>query len=261
MLGRQVVDDLGRVSQIADEHHARVCQRGVDDLAPARRVASASSKRRADAARPRPAPSVIEERPSLGVVLGLRDQVQRRERRIDRGVGHDRQLARSRETVDAHDAGDLPLGLGDVRVAGSHDAVDRGHGRRPERQAPIACAPPDFTTTVAPAFRAAYRTGAGIDPSGCGGVHSTICSHAGDHRGHDGHADGRGIDGPSTGDVAADARRADGRPRRSAPRRVRPTTRRGVGGGGGRAAGRSARRAPRGGLRASRPRLARTRRP
>ena len=45
----------------------------------------------------------------------------------------------------------------------------------PNVSAPIACAPPDFTTSVAPAFRAAYRTAAGIEPSGCGGVHSTIC--------------------------------------------------------------------------------------
>ena len=46
----------------------------------------------------------------------------------------------------------------------------------PKVNAPTACAPPDFTTIVAPAFRAAYRTGAGIDPSGCGGVQSTIRS-------------------------------------------------------------------------------------
>ena len=40
--------------------------------------------------------------------------------------------------------------------------------------APTACAPPVLATWVAPAFRAAYSTGAGIDASACGGVQSTI---------------------------------------------------------------------------------------
>ena len=122
-----------------------------------------------------PASVVMRNVRASGSCSAWRDQIQCRKRRIDRGVGDDRQLARSRQPVDPHRAGDLPLGLGDEGVAGSHDPVDRWHGRRPEGQAlRSACAPPDFTTVVAPAFRAAYRTADGIVPSACGGVQSTI---------------------------------------------------------------------------------------
>ncbi len=46
----------------------------------------------------------------------------------------------------------------------------------PNARAATAWAPPDFTTSVAPACFAAYNTAAGIEPSGCGGVQSTIRS-------------------------------------------------------------------------------------
>jgi hypothetical protein len=45
----------------------------------------------------------------------------------------------------------------------------------PNVSAAIACAPPAFTTVVAPARFAAYKTSGWIDPSERGGVHTTIC--------------------------------------------------------------------------------------
>ncbi len=133
MLGREVVDDLGGVRQIADEHHRARARAPRRRSRAGRRAASASS----NAAPTRSitsASAVIEERPRLRIVLGLRDQVERGEPRVDGGVGHDREFARPGQPVDPHDAGDLPLGLGDVRVARSHDPIDRRDGRRPERQ-------------------------------------------------------------------------------------------------------------------------------
>ena len=144
-------------------------------------------------------------------MLGLGDQVERGRARVDRRVGHDRELARARQAVDARRC---------PRPAASPRSRTRCRGRRsgrPRARSPSrtpaprsACAPPVFTTSVAPAFRAAYRTAGGIEPSGCGGVHSTICAHAGDDRGHDRHADRRRVHRAAAGDVAADAReRAD----------------------------------------------------
>ena len=62
------------------------------------------------------------------VVLGLREQVGGDPVRVDHRLGDDHDLGGARDHVDADPAEHLPLGLGDVGVAGADDLVDRGDG-------------------------------------------------------------------------------------------------------------------------------------
>ena len=66
-------------------------------------------------------------------VLGLAQEVAGHHDGIGRIVGDDEDLGRTCEQVDADRAEDLPLGLGDVLVAGPDDHVHRAQRRRPVR--------------------------------------------------------------------------------------------------------------------------------
>ena len=63
------------------------------------------------------------------VVLGLGQQIDRHAARIVGRVGEHHHLRRAGDAVDADAAEHLPLGLGDIGVAGADDAIDRGDGR------------------------------------------------------------------------------------------------------------------------------------
>ena len=63
------------------------------------------------------------------VVLGLGQQVDGDVARIVRGIGQHDDLGRAGDGVDADPAEHLPLGLGDIGVAGADDAIDRRDGR------------------------------------------------------------------------------------------------------------------------------------
>ena len=59
------------------------------------------------------------------VVLGLRQKVGGDPLRIVAGVGHHQHLRRPGDHVDADGAEHLPLGRGDIGVAGTDDLADR----------------------------------------------------------------------------------------------------------------------------------------
>ena len=155
--------------------------------------------------RRRPASVVMRNVRASRIVLGLRDQVQRCERRIDGGVRHDRELARSREPVDPDDAGDLSLGLGDVGVARPHDPIDRRDRRRPERQAPRPPGrrPTSRRSSRRPSGRVQHRRRDRAVGLRRRAEHDPL--DARDHRRDDRHADRRGVDGPASRHVATDA--------------------------------------------------------
>ena len=66
-------------------------------------------------------------------MLGLAEQVGRAHFGIRRVVGDDQRLGRSRQQIDADAAEQLPLRLGDERVAGADQHVDGRDARRAER--------------------------------------------------------------------------------------------------------------------------------
>ena len=78
------------------------------------------------------AADVEQRRHGSGAVLGLGEQVGRQPVDATVPVGHDQYLARSGESVDAHLAHHLPLGLGHVGVARPHDHVAARHDGRAE---------------------------------------------------------------------------------------------------------------------------------
>ena len=121
MLGREVVHDVGGLVEVAHDHRARVPERRVDDV-PAAGLLQSGLERGAHAL-DQVRRCRDEERPRLGVVLGLRDQVERRHVCVDVVVGHDRELARPGEAVDPDEARDLSLGLGHIGVARTDDPV------------------------------------------------------------------------------------------------------------------------------------------
>ena len=187
-----------------------------------------------------------EVRAGVRVVLGLRDQVERGHARVDVAVGDDRELGRPGEAVDPDEPGDLPLGLGDVDVAGPDDAVDRAGSTRCRRPWPR---PPgrrrSWRRAWRPPFRPRTARAAGIEPSVCGGVHTHDLLDAGDHRGHDGHRDGRGVARPGRRARSSRSVRS-GRtisPKRT-PSRSSHHSRGSLALARGRAAARSGRRAP-----------------
>ena len=67
-------------------------------------------------------------------MLGLREQVERRQARVGAGGGDHEQVGRPGEAVDPDAAGDLALGLLHVEVAGPDDHVDGRDRLRAERQ-------------------------------------------------------------------------------------------------------------------------------
>ena len=66
-------------------------------------------------------------------MLGLAEQVGRDALGVGGVVGDHRDLGRAGEQVDADRAEELALGLGDVRVAGPDEHVDRLGAAQPER--------------------------------------------------------------------------------------------------------------------------------
>ncbi len=70
---------------------------------------------------------------SARTVFGLGQEIDRDPRRIDGVVRDDRDLGGARDPVDADDAEHLSFGLGDERVAGPDDDVDRPQGTGAER--------------------------------------------------------------------------------------------------------------------------------
>ncbi len=66
-----------------------------------------------------------EDRRRGRAVLGLAEQVGGAHLAVDRVVGDDQGLGRAGEQVDADAAEQLPLGLGDIGVAGADDHIDR----------------------------------------------------------------------------------------------------------------------------------------
>ena len=104
-------------------------------------------------------------------MLGLREQIDGDPRGIDGVVGDDRDLRRAREPVDADGPEDLTLRLGDVRVPGTDDHVDRPHAPAPNAIAAIAWAPPIAYTSSTSAIAAAARIASSTRPSAPGGEH------------------------------------------------------------------------------------------
>ena len=144
---------------------------------------------------------------AVGAVLGLHDDVDGGEGRRHGGVGDDDDLRRpgeGRRHADAALAGDLPLGHGDVDVAGPDDDVDGG-----DRLGAVG----EGGDGLGAADRV-HGVGAG---DGGGGEHDvghacrrdraartpTTRGDAGDLGRDDGHQHGRRVDGPAAGDVAA----------------------------------------------------------
>ena len=70
------------------------------------------------------------------VVLGLGQQIDRDVARIVRRIGEHDDLGRAGDGIDADAAEHLPLGLGDIGVAGADDAIDRRDAWRCRRPAP-----------------------------------------------------------------------------------------------------------------------------
>ncbi len=66
-------------------------------------------------------------------MLGLAEQIGGADFAVDRVVGDDQRLGRPGEEIDADAAEQLPLGLGDIGVAGPDDHVDRRDGLGAER--------------------------------------------------------------------------------------------------------------------------------
>src|SRR5262245_20285252 len=204
MLRRDVVHGRGGVLQIAHEDELRVPDREVDDLA-SRGVLELLLDRGVHLLGERRVRR-DEEGPRLGVVLGLREQVERRQAWIDVALGHDRELRRTGETVDADETGDLPFRLGDVDVAGADDAVDRRDRLGPVRHRR------DRLGAAALRDVGHTRASRGIQH---GRVHRPVALRrradddlvdARDRRRDDGHRDGGWVLRPPAGDVAAHRR-------------------------------------------------------
>ena len=84
-----------------------------------------------------------QDRLGGGVVLGLRQQVGGDPFRVVVLVGDDQHLGGAGDAVDADGAEHLPLGGGDIGVAGADDLGDGRDASRCRRRAPpTACAPP-----------------------------------------------------------------------------------------------------------------------
>ena len=65
-------------------------------------------------------------------MLGLAEQIRGDDRRVGEGVGDDHELAGARRQIDGRTARQfrrLPLGLGDIGVAGTEDLVGARHAR------------------------------------------------------------------------------------------------------------------------------------
>ena len=108
-----------------------VSERRIDVAA--RGVLEQSVERRLDLVRQRRV-GRHEIRRGARVVLGLRHEVDRDERRLGRLVGEHQDLARAREHVDTDVAHDQLLRRGDVGVARTGDLVDARDAARPVRE-------------------------------------------------------------------------------------------------------------------------------
>ena len=206
VFGRDRVGDIDRVRRVVDEH---ACGRRPRASTRLRRAASAATSN-ASSARSTPRRDLVVPRDerdrAARTVLGLREQVGRDPRRVDRVVGDDRDFGRTGEPVDADDAEHLPLGLGHVRVARPDDDVDR-HGSIsvPNASAAIACAPPMRYTSSTPASAAAARIDGGDRAVGSGRHAQHDLGDARDARRDRGHQHRRRVARATAGHVAAGA--------------------------------------------------------
>ena len=137
-------------------------------------------------------------------MLRLAEKVGRNQGRVGAVVGDNEDLGGTCRQIDAHETEQLPLGLGDVGVAGTGDHVDRAHadatvGHRAQRLHAAKCV--DFVCSRfhqgikgcrKDAFRAARR---------CGADHMRNAGHLGGGNTHDGSRDQRVL---AARDVAAD---------------------------------------------------------
>ena len=74
-----------------------------------------------------------QDRRRSRAVLGLAEQIGGADFAVDRVVGDDQRLGRPGEEIDADAAEQLPLGFGDIGIAGPDDHVDRRDGLGAER--------------------------------------------------------------------------------------------------------------------------------
>ena len=125
MLGRQAVDQRRRArrGRRTQDDRAEVAPARAGDLRP-RQVGELRLDRGRDRVRERRA---VGDQDRLGelVVLGLAQQIGRDPGRVLVAVGDHQDLRRPGDQVDADPAEHLPLGLGDIGVAGADDLVDR----------------------------------------------------------------------------------------------------------------------------------------
>ena len=108
-------------------------------------------------------------------MLGLAEQVDRDDERVGVLVGDDQDLGRAGEQVDADLAEQLPLGLGDVRVAGAGEQVDLADGLGAERHRRDGLGAAEQEISSAPARCRAATVAAGISPR-IGGVQAVTRS-------------------------------------------------------------------------------------
>ena len=84
-----------------------------------------------------------EDRLGAAAVFGLGEEIGGDPGGVGGPVGDDQHFGRAGDHVDADRAEDLPLGGGDIGIAGADDLVDRRQWSRCHRRArATACAPP-----------------------------------------------------------------------------------------------------------------------
>jgi hypothetical protein len=129
VLGRPHVDDEEPLLKVDDEDEGRLVGQGQLDALPVpgrgHRLVELAVHRVEQVGAGRD-----EQAGRVGVVLGLRDQVDGDVRRVGRVVGQDADLGRTGLRVDADDALEQPLGRRHVDVARPGNEVDREAVRR-----------------------------------------------------------------------------------------------------------------------------------
>ena len=147
-----------------------------------------------------------------GVVLGLRQQVGRQPFGIVVLVGDDQHLGRSGDGIDADRAVHLPLGGGDVGVAGADDLDHRADrlGAEGERGHRLRAADAIDLGDAGQMRRGQHQR---VHLAAGRRHHHGDARHAGDPGRHGVHQHGAWIAGEAAGDVEAD--RLDGRPARA----------------------------------------------
>jgi hypothetical protein len=148
---------------------------------------------------------VVGDEDRLGelVVLGLGEEIDRDQAGIVGGIGEDDDLGGAGDGIDADAAEDLPLGLGDIGIAGADDAIDGGDGSRAIGEGRHGLGAADAVGLGDAGEAGGGGDEGGKNPARAGHGHDDA-RNPGDAGGDRVHQHGGGVGGLAAGDIDAD---------------------------------------------------------